>query len=47
MLVRIIRLVQEFDPDMLTGYEIHNSSWGYLIERAAKQYRTLLIIGLF
>ncbi|OZJ05850.1 hypothetical protein BZG36_00882 [Bifiguratus adelaidae] len=35
-LVDVIRL---YDPDILTGYEIHNSSWGYLIERAGKIYQ--------
>jgi DNA polymerase zeta len=31
---RIVDIVRQFDPDILTGYEVHNSSWGYLIERA-------------
>ncbi|KAF2198958.1 hypothetical protein GQ43DRAFT_482877 [Delitschia confertaspora ATCC 74209] len=35
---RIVDLVREFDPDILTGYEVHNGSWGYLIERARLQY---------
>ncbi|KAI8904535.1 hypothetical protein DFJ77DRAFT_480554 [Powellomyces hirtus] len=26
--------VRSFDPDFLVGYEIHMTSWGYLIERA-------------
>ncbi|KAI9095522.1 hypothetical protein DFS34DRAFT_662310 [Phlyctochytrium arcticum] len=25
--------VRSFDPDVLTGYEIHSNSWGYLVER--------------
>ncbi|KXS22183.1 DNA/RNA polymerase [Gonapodya prolifera JEL478] len=29
----MIRKVQEIDPDMVAGYEIHNASWGYLVER--------------
>lgn len=35
---RLIDVVQEYDPDILTGFEVHNSSWGYLIERARCQY---------
>ncbi|PSN70266.1 hypothetical protein BS50DRAFT_571548 [Corynespora cassiicola Philippines] len=35
---RIVDIVRRFDPDILTGYEVHNSSWGYLIERAGKQF---------
>lgn len=35
---RMISIVREFDPDVLTGYEVHNGSWGYLIERARLKY---------
>lgn len=35
---RIVDLVREYDPDILTGYEVHNGSWGYLIERARLKY---------
>ena len=34
----IIDIVRGFDPDILTGFEVHNNSWGYLIERARLQY---------
>jgi len=34
----IIDIVRAYDPDVLTGYEVHNSSWGYLIERARLKY---------
>ena len=30
---RLVSLVKQFDPDILTGYEINASSWGYIIER--------------
>ncbi|CAO1623914.1 unnamed protein product [Parajaminaea phylloscopi] len=30
----LIDLVRELDPEILVGYEIHNGSWGYVIERA-------------
>jgi DNA polymerase zeta len=35
---RIVDLVRQFDPDVMTGYEVHNGSWGYLIERARMKY---------
>ncbi len=38
MLTRMTDIVRQYDPDILTGYEVHNSSWGYLIERARVQY---------
>lgn len=34
----IIDIVRLYDPDILTGYEVHNGSWGYLIERARLKY---------
>ncbi|KAJ3341524.1 DNA polymerase zeta [Gonapodya sp. JEL0774] len=30
----LVAKVREFDPDIILGYEIHNSSWGYLVERS-------------
>ena len=35
---KIVDIVRYFDPDILTGYEVHNSSWGYLIERARLKF---------
>ncbi|KAF1958896.1 hypothetical protein CC80DRAFT_533856 [Byssothecium circinans] len=35
---RLVDIVRHFDPDILTGYEVHNSSWGYLIERARMKF---------
>jgi DNA polymerase zeta len=35
---RIVDIVRYFDPDILTGYEVHNGSWGYLIERARLKF---------
>ncbi|KAL0083347.1 hypothetical protein F4703DRAFT_1105708 [Phycomyces blakesleeanus] len=31
----LIDKIRMYDPDILVGYELNNSSWGYLIERAA------------
>ncbi|KAH6688853.1 DNA polymerase family B [Plectosphaerella plurivora] len=38
MMVRMVEIVRTHDPDILTGYEVHGSSWGYLIERARLKY---------
>ena len=35
---RMIDIVRNWDPDILTGYEVHGGSWGYMIERARCQY---------
>ncbi|KAK5001290.1 hypothetical protein LTR28_012846, partial [Elasticomyces elasticus] len=35
---RMVDIVRAYDPDILTGYEVHNGSWGYLIERARLVY---------
>lgn len=35
---RVVDIVRFSDPDIITGYEVHNNSWGYLIERARKKY---------
>lgn len=37
-MVRMVEIVRTHDPDVLTGYEVHGSSWGYLIERARNKY---------
>jgi len=31
---RLTNIVRERDPDILAGYEVQSSSWGYVIERA-------------
>ncbi|CCU82041.1 DNA polymerase zeta catalytic subunit [Blumeria hordei DH14] len=38
LIIRIVEIVRRFDPDILTGYELHGSSWGYLIQRAYIKY---------
>ncbi|OTA08409.1 hypothetical protein A9Z42_0000970 [Trichoderma parareesei] len=38
LLNRMVEIVRFYDPDILTGYEVHGSSWGYLIERARLKY---------
>ncbi|KAJ6157522.1 hypothetical protein N7470_005114 [Penicillium chermesinum] len=35
---RLVDIVRYHDPDIITGYEVHNGSWGYVIERARKKY---------
>ena len=38
LLNRMVDIVRQHDPDILTGYEVHGSSWGYMIERARCKY---------
>ncbi|RKF75527.1 DNA polymerase zeta catalytic subunit [Golovinomyces cichoracearum] len=38
LMLRLVDIVRNHDPDILTGYEIQNSSWGYLVERARLKY---------
>lgn len=38
LMIRMVEIVRNNDPDILTGYEVHGSSWGYLIERARLKY---------
>ena len=35
---RLVDIVRNYDPDVLTGFEVHGGSWGYIIERARCQY---------
>ena len=35
---RLVDIVRNYDPDVLTGFEVHGGSWGYVIERARCQY---------
>lgn len=38
LITRMVDIVRGFDPDILTGYEVHGGSWGYMIERARYKY---------
>jgi DNA polymerase zeta len=38
LIIRMVEIVRMHDPDILTGYEVHGGSWGYLIERARFKY---------
>ncbi|KAI5284072.1 DNA polymerase zeta, partial [Ascosphaera aggregata] len=35
---KLVDVVRCVDPEILTGYEIHGGSWGYVIERARELY---------
>lgn len=41
---RLTDTVRNFDPDILAGYEVQSSSWGYVIERARIHFGRLFII---
>ncbi|KLU90661.1 hypothetical protein MAPG_10513 [Magnaporthiopsis poae ATCC 64411] len=38
VMLRMVEIVRTHDPDILTGYEVHGSSWGYMVERARLKY---------
>lgn len=38
LFVKMVEIVRNYDPDILTGYEVHGGSWGFLIERARLKY---------
>ncbi|KAH6630128.1 hypothetical protein B0J18DRAFT_420267, partial [Chaetomium sp. MPI-SDFR-AT-0129] len=38
LMVKMVDIVRAHDPDILTGYEVHGGSWGYLVERAMHKY---------
>jgi len=38
LITRMVDILRYHDPDILTGYEVHGGSWGYLIERARFKY---------
>lgn len=38
LIIRMVEIVRRHDPDILTGYEVHGGSWGFLIERARLKY---------
>lgn len=35
----LVDIVLIFDPDLLSGFEVHSSSWGYIIERCRQAHR--------
>lgn len=38
----VIDMVKGWDPDVLAGWELHNSSWGYLAARAHEAFSGLV-----
>lgn len=46
MITTFLDYVDTFDPDILSGYEINASSWGYLAERFQVKYETNLLARL-
>ncbi|KAK4058006.1 DNA polymerase zeta [Microbotryomycetes sp. JL221] len=37
------KLVEEWDPEAVAGYEVHKASWGYMLERVATEYNRHLV----
>ena len=38
LITHVVDIVRRYDPDVLTGFEVHGGSWGYIIERSRCQY---------
>lgn len=38
MVRELVSIVKLIDPDLLAGFELHNTSWGYIIERFREFY---------
>lgn len=38
LLTTLVDVVRSLDPDILTGYEVHGGSWGFLMERARLKF---------
>jgi len=36
----------KFDPECVSGYEVHHGSWGYLLERADSEYSSSTLISI-
>ena len=34
LILQLATIVRTLDPDIIIGYEVQNSSWGFLVERA-------------
>lgn len=34
----VIDMVKQWDPDVLSGWELHNASWGYISSRADQAF---------
>ncbi|KAG5419243.1 REV3 [Candida metapsilosis] len=46
MVNRLIKLVEMYDPDILSGYEVNSMSWGYIIERFREVYQVNIMSDL-
>ncbi|KAL6453026.1 REV3 DNA polymerase zeta catalytic subunit [Candida maltosa Xu316] len=46
MISRLVMLVELFDPDILSGYEVNSMSWGYLVERLREVFHINLMADL-
>ncbi|KAI5952782.1 REV3 [Candida jiufengensis] len=46
MVERLVELVQIFDPDILSGYEVNSMSWGYIVERFREVYEVNIMSDL-
>uniref|UniRef100_A0A0N4Z9G7 DNA polymerase n=1 Tax=Parastrongyloides trichosuri TaxID=131310 RepID=A0A0N4Z9G7_PARTI len=43
IIMNVINIVYNLNPDFIIGYEIYRESWGYLIQRCQKEYQSMIL----
>ncbi|CAX43100.1 DNA polymerase zeta catalytic subunit, putative [Candida dubliniensis CD36] len=46
MITKLVTLVELFDPDILSGYEVNSMSWGYIVERLRDVFGMNIMLDL-
>ncbi|KAI5950599.1 REV3 [Candida margitis] len=46
MVEKLVELVETYDPDILSGYEVNSMSWGYIVERFREVYEVNIMSSL-
>lgn len=46
MVEKLVELVEMYDPDILSGYEVNSMSWGYIVERFREIYQVNIMSEL-
>ena len=46
MITKLVTLVELFDPDILSGYEVNSMSWGYIVERLRDVFGINIMLDL-
>ena len=46
MITKLVTLVELFDPNILSGYEVNSMSWGYIVERLRDVFGINIMLDL-